>query len=698
MANYFEDDVRIVIAPRMAVGPQGANAPEMQIQYSADSSSWHNTYQAGDLYIRFSTDGGNTWSDAMDVSSPNAQDILTKLKSVDGFDSGLDADYVRGNIPVRVVSTISELIGLSDYDDGETVLVLGYHTAGDGGGGIFRWDANEDKANHNGGTVIDPDAAFPTDWSDTGQQTTWFTAGTGSGCWKRVYSGKVYVEWFGAKGNGITDDSIPIQKCCDLQGHIILHKTYLCKNVYLSSNTTIDGLGTGRVINSDGNACLLVLPPTQNTQYADIKIVNLSFDGQVSTLGFSEHKHLLSISGGKNCEIHNCRFEGYRGDGIYLGSGIAGGEEYHNENITITNCIFDGINQDNRNGISIIDGTSIKIQKCIFKNSTRSDMPGAIDIEPNSDVSIVRSISILHNDFDNIGGNVGAISFALNNVTLNTPYGLYVVGNNIGLNGTILSTGVTIVNPNNYNEQMGIIIKDNVIYTDKRGINIYGSSSSGYLNGINIQGNIIRQKYASIIGYQDYDVVYNITILGNIVESTGTEHGFSFKEVHGATISNNIFTGTDSSAYDIRFAGGGDSINIINNKFSSTAAFSVYSTTVDGSSCLYYGNCGNRPYWPAYRTDECGGKVQAFDSSTLPDSFPEGISIAVINGDSGVPDTGGRQGTLITYRLTMTGGYEKWTYQLYYHANNTVDVGCMYIRRRNSSSNSWTSWYKISGA
>ena len=66
MANYFEDDVRIVISPRMATGPQGANAPEVKIQYSVDGETdWHDEYVDGDKYIRFSTDDGETWGNGI---------------------------------------------------------------------------------------------------------------------------------------------------------------------------------------------------------------------------------------------------------------------------------------------------------------------------------------------------------------------------------------------------------------------------------------------------------------------------------------------------------------------------------------------------------------------------------------------------------------------------------------------------------
>lgn len=54
-------------------GPQGepgTPAPELEIQYSADNSSWSDTYTAGDYYARFSVDGGSTWGAGLMFRGP----------------------------------------------------------------------------------------------------------------------------------------------------------------------------------------------------------------------------------------------------------------------------------------------------------------------------------------------------------------------------------------------------------------------------------------------------------------------------------------------------------------------------------------------------------------------------------------------------------------------------------------------------
>ena len=93
---------------------------------------------------------------------------------------------------------VGQLHYCADVTNGSTITLISYHSGINSGGGIFHWDSSRNKALHDGGIIIDPDITFPTDWSNATQVATWFTAGTGSGCWVRQYDGAVDVAWFGA--------------------------------------------------------------------------------------------------------------------------------------------------------------------------------------------------------------------------------------------------------------------------------------------------------------------------------------------------------------------------------------------------------------------------------------------------------------------------------------------------------------------
>jgi len=76
------------------------------------------------------------------------------------------------------------------------VHVLGYHEPGDGGESTMFWDDDSTEAD-NGGTIIQPNSV------------------SGAGRWKMLFSGPINVKWFGAKGDGITDDWQNIQNIID---------------------------------------------------------------------------------------------------------------------------------------------------------------------------------------------------------------------------------------------------------------------------------------------------------------------------------------------------------------------------------------------------------------------------------------------------------------------------------------------------
>jgi hypothetical protein len=68
------------------------------------------------------------------------------------------------------------------------VVLLGYANANDGGGGIFIYDKAKDRREANGGSVIDATV----DLASQG-------AGTGIGCWVRLYTNEVKPQWWGAQ-------------------------------------------------------------------------------------------------------------------------------------------------------------------------------------------------------------------------------------------------------------------------------------------------------------------------------------------------------------------------------------------------------------------------------------------------------------------------------------------------------------------
>jgi len=102
--------------------------------------------------------------------------------------------------PIHTVDTIDKLRA-EEPISGATLLVLGYHTPGDGGGGIFRPDPTSTE-NDDGGMII-----APNDQSN--------------GRWKRVYDGSVSVKYFGAQALGDkTSDTVAANNRAAIQAAI----------------------------------------------------------------------------------------------------------------------------------------------------------------------------------------------------------------------------------------------------------------------------------------------------------------------------------------------------------------------------------------------------------------------------------------------------------------------------------------------
>src|SRR5690606_715077 len=131
---------------------------------------------------------------------------------------------------------------------------------------------------------------------------------------------------------------------------------------------------------------------------------------------FSEHQALMFLSGVEDVTVTNCEFLNMQGDGINLARTAIGGQDsgVQNRRIRIVGNLFDGVDRRGRNGISIIQGYDVTISENTFTRVSRSNMPGAIDIEPNlfDESAIIADIHITNNTFYDNGGFGGDIGMS----------------------------------------------------------------------------------------------------------------------------------------------------------------------------------------------------------------------------------------------------------------------------------------------
>lgn len=135
--------------------------------------------------------------------------------------AGIAVADMAGLIAAAAVVDKNQHYLMAAFHPGTFALAAPYMGSG---GGEFRWDATRAKTAHNGGTIIDPTRVLPTDWTNSGQVTTWFTpAVSGTGCFVRVGDGALDVVMFGAKpdwnGTTGTNNSPMIQKAIDVSSN-----------------------------------------------------------------------------------------------------------------------------------------------------------------------------------------------------------------------------------------------------------------------------------------------------------------------------------------------------------------------------------------------------------------------------------------------------------------------------------------------
>jgi len=325
------------------------------------------------------------------------------------------------------------------------------------------------------------------------------------------------VRQFGASGKGDADDSPAVQAAIDeaaAKGGADVHVpagVYLVRGLRLRSNVRLLGAGRGHSVlrETTGASYLLSVnpgkegsaDPSQNQH--DIEIAHIAFEGPVAAMGFAEHQHLLNFNGVTRLQVHDCAIRGFRGDGIFLGSGNVAETERHNVEIRIARNEFDGVNGDNRNAISVIDGEGVEISDNRFVRCSRATMPGPIDVEPDGYAfQRIRDIAIVDNRFDDCGGNIAKISIhvPVPEGLIRPPGGLRIARN--------------IVGPS---QRSG-----NALYV--RVLDASGKSQRATVSGIEVLDNVLSNGKATLQGIE------NFLIRGN--EFKGRDCGLVVGAIH----------------------------------------------------------------------------------------------------------------------------------------------------------------------
>ncbi|RCS30628.1 right-handed parallel beta-helix repeat-containing protein [Rhodanobacter denitrificans] len=147
----------------------------------------------------------------------------------------------------------------------------------------------------------------------------------------------------------------------------------------------------------------------------NIHLHDLKLNGRVAEFGYEQYFYLLAVNATSDLTVERVAFYGFRGDGMYVGSGTLASTERHNQRVAVRDCMFDGAVKDNRNGLSVIDCDQLTVENCVFRNignAKLSHSVGAIDFEPDHNWSVYRQVTIAHCQFIDIDSvNTAGITF-----------------------------------------------------------------------------------------------------------------------------------------------------------------------------------------------------------------------------------------------------------------------------------------------
>lgn len=305
--------------------------------------------------------------------------------------------------------------------------------------------------------------------------------------------------------------------------------------------------------------------PTVGVAFENFRIKSDRPSAPYAAGDLHEKQHLILGGHTRDLSIRHVCFEGWRGDAVFVGSQMSGSgvpTDYVAESTHISECLFDGVDNSGRQGITggSVDGLYIRDNK--FRCVTNQNMPGAIDIEPELPTAYARNIHVTGNRFFAIGPS-------------GSPKPAFVVdlGN---------------LNTTNTDRRDGIIFSDNYL-SDTNGVRFFGKRmrsvtvNNNTINGTQAKceffgidtliftGNRLNNCQPLQIGYILGADVYRLTMSGNtFFKSNGLEGAIQPYVVHGGEIAGNNFVDCGGSDGCIVLSQGGSSgVNIHDNDYRS---------------------------------------------------------------------------------------------------------------------------------
>lgn len=402
-------------------------------------------------------------------------------------------------VAVDSVSTIADLRA-TPGGAGVKVIVSGYYTPGDGGGGPLRVWKTDGPYVDNGGSIIVP------------------TGGDGSGAWVWEWSGAVNVKWFGAKGDGAADDYTPIDKAIEHSTDLYFPEgTYLAAGLVARQNeaVTFRGVAGKSIIkkpNTTSGNVFSLLGGAKTFTFRDMvfdanfqnqtaqqnhRLLDYSFEGLEGTMRPAD----ILID---NCEFRNIELTAFR----YVGDSTG----FANSKVVVRNSRFLGCQAGSSSFgpqfVAIANGGHALVDGCTFDsllNVATDVTPPAVALSKRSTTSVPGSFIVTNNDIYRCGRGGAGVSDMLGAIEFYSDAASCVVSNNklFNSNGRIITgktdsgdciiSNNTCVNPNTLPQGIGILAAaaGSTLFTDTHNWIISGNivkSTSGAAGAIRVEG------------------------------------------------------------------------------------------------------------------------------------------------------------------------------------------------------------------
>ena len=206
----------------------------------------------------------------------------------------------------------------------------------------------------------------------------------------------VTPQMYGAKADGVTDDTAAIQAALDASSYVYIPDgTYMINAakssgiLYPRSNQTIvlSDKALLKAIKTSASAHIVFL--LENVENVHIKGGKVQGERSEYETPTGEQGYGVYLSGGVDVTIEQMEIFDFRGDGIMIR--YYGGNGANSQNVTVANC---KIHDNNRQGISISGAIDVVVRDCEIYNISGAMPQSGIDIEPEGGVGVCKNICI----------------------------------------------------------------------------------------------------------------------------------------------------------------------------------------------------------------------------------------------------------------------------------------------------------------